>query len=470
MRPRFSNWVLQRCVAAATFVPAVLVVVAWPSTSWARSRGIMATSCSGCHGGADAATVTARTEPAQIEPGNTGTLIIEVSSNGIAGAGLSIFAIDGGTFSIPQGQPLSASGDWVTHDQPKAAMDGKVEFRVDWTAPDEIGVALFEIAALATNGNNGVSGDKPGGTNLTVGHGCEPMTMYFDSDGDGFGREDSWIASCGNDDGYVAVFGDCADSDVERNPDATEVCNGLDDDCDGEVDEGVVAGVFYRDFDEDGFGDPNTTTETCTPEGGYVSNGDDCDDRAADNHPGGAEICDYVDNNCDGEVDEELRPTCGLGLCRRVSDVCDSAALCSPGEPFEEVCNSLDDDCDGETDEEGCPEGQGCFNNSCVDVGAIPSTPPPTPPPPAPSDPDGPSTTVVDGSDTNATSDSTNDASESNQPEPSASSGIETTPTGTTRSEPSSTGCGVVVSPRTDVFGLFSIALVLGSWVRRRKT
>src|SRR5690606_8132080 len=129
---------------------------------------------------------------------------------------------------------------------------------------------LFEIAALATNGNNAVNGDKPGGTNLTVGHGCAPVKMYYDSDGDGYGREDSWIASCGNDDGYVAVFGDCADSDPMRNPDVVEVCNGLDDDCDGEVDEDVVAGFYYRDVDGDGFGDPKTATETCTPEPGYV--------------------------------------------------------------------------------------------------------------------------------------------------------------------------------------------------------
>lgn len=430
----------------------------------------MSTSCAGCHGGSDTATVTARLEPEQLEVGGTGTLIVEVSASGIAGAGLAIFSVGGGTFSVPQGQPLTVSDAWVMHNEAKTAIDGKVEFRVEWTAPNEVGVGLFEIAALATNGNNGVSGDKPGGVGLTVGHGCEPVTMYFDSDGDGFGREDSWIASCGDDESYVEIFGDCADSDPERNPSSTEICNGLDDDCDGEVDEGVVAGVFYLDADGDGFGDPSTTTETCTPEDVYVANGDDCDDRAASNHPDGDEVCDYVDNNCDGEVDEDLRPTCGLGLCKRVSDVCESAALCSPGEPFEETCNSLDDDCDGETDEEGCPEGQGCFNNTCVDVGAIPSTPiPPSTPPSSTSLPEASSGGL--GSDTNAPLSSTvGEEHEGHSDVPPSGSGTTAPPSGSNGAEPRNTGCGIGTVPPGDGFGLVSLAVALVYSLRRRKT
>jgi hypothetical protein len=231
----------------------------------------------------------------------------------------------------------------------------------------------------------------------------------------------------------------------------------------------VVSGVFYRDFDEDGYGDPSTTTETCTPEGGYVSNGDDCDDRAPANHPDGVETCDYVDNNCDGEVDEDLRPTCGLGLCRRVSDVCESAALCSPGEPFAEVCNSLDDDCDGETDEEGCPTGQGCFNNTCVDVGAIPSTPiPPPPPPPAASSSSPLSDDASSG--TNPTPSSTHEQGEVSQP--GVTSGIPeaSDATGAAPAELPSTGCGVANSSGSDAFGLLAVALGLGYSLRRRKT
>jgi len=59
------------------------------------------------------------------------------------------------------------------------------------------------------------------------------------------------------------------------------MCNGRDDDCNGEVDEGVPDAIlftFYRDLDQDGYGDPNETERGCTPSEGYVDIGDDCDD------------------------------------------------------------------------------------------------------------------------------------------------------------------------------------------------
>ncbi len=430
----------------------------------------MATSCAGCHGGAEAATVTARFEPEQLEPGGTGTLVVEVTANGSSEAGIAIFGPIGGTFAVPQGEPLTVSGEWVLHNQPKAASGGTVEFRVEWTAPNETGVALFEIAALAADGNNGASGDKPGGTNFKLGHGCAPTTVYFDSDGDGYGREDSWIAACGPDENYVEVFGDCADSDPARNPEADEVCNGKDDDCDGEVDEGVELGMFYEDVDGDGFGDPASGTETCTPEAGYVPNGDDCDDRSATNNPDAEEICDYVDNNCDGDVDEELRPTCGLGLCKRVSDLCDSTALCSPGQPFTETCNSLDDDCDGEIDEEGCPPGQGCFENACMDLGTIPNNPAPAPTPSSSSPADSSSTWVSAlGSDSGEVSSvpGTGPAEGLSSDAPGVQTPAPSAPVG---DGPKNTGCSTAPSGSRGSFGLFGIAVVFGYLKRRRKT
>lgn len=342
------------------------------ATAWSRTQGIMATSCTGCHGGADMSEVSLRFEPDVVEPGGTATMVIEINADNAAAAGVAILGRGVGSFSVSPEQPLVVSGDWVLHDQPKAAEGGMVEFRVDWTAPAEIGVASFDVAVLATNGNRQASGDRPGGASVTIGHGCEPVTVYWDSDSDGFGRADAWMVACGPDEVYVETPGDCGDSDPERFPGAEERCNGLDDDCDGEVDEGVENGAFYLDFDEDGFGDPAMLVETCSPEGGYVDNGLDCNDRSAANNPGATEICDYVDNDCDGDIDEDLRPTCGVGLCRRVSELCDSTSGCSPGAPLEEGCNGLDDDCDGETDEEGCPVGQACLGNQCVPSEDVP--------------------------------------------------------------------------------------------------
>lgn len=369
------------------------------SQAGARRQGIMAVSCTGCHGGSDSVQVTARFEPETVEPGETTTLIVEVADPTMVAAGIGVYGPGIGSLSVPAGQSLDVSGEWVTHSTPKAATSGKAEFRIDWTAPDEVGVARFDVGVLATNGNNQVSGDRAGGTSLVLGYGCEPVTVYWDFDGDGFGREDAWIIACAPEEKYSLIAGDCADGDAERYPGAEERCNGLDDDCDGEIDEGVPLGVFYRDADGDGFGNPSTMVETCTPEPDYVDNGLDCNDNSEAIHPEATEVCDYVDNDCDGRIDEGVRPICGVGLCAQESGQCDSIALCSPGQPFEEVCNGLDDNCDGEIDEGTCPVGQRCFESACVDIDDIPLPNPPGPsttptgvgpvPTPIPTDPAG---------------------------------------------------------------------------------
>lgn len=85
---------------------------------------------------------------------------------------------------------------------------------------------------------------------------------------------------------------------------APEVCNGFDDDCDEQIDEGLEFSNYYIDFDGDGFGagDP---ISSCSPNSGdYVVNGNDCDDSKSSVYPGAYEICDELDNDCGGEVDE----------------------------------------------------------------------------------------------------------------------------------------------------------------------
>lgn len=419
--------------------------------------------------------VSARFEPAQLELGATGTLIVEVSADGIAAAGVAVLGPDVGTFSLPQDEPLALAAPWVTHTEPKPASGGKVEFRMEWTAPSEMGVAVFEIAALATNGDNRVSGDKPGGTLVNVGCGCEPATMYYDGDKDGFGRDDSWILTCGGDDNYVPTPGDCGDSDVERHPGAVERCNGKDDDCDGEVDEEAVLVAFHPDVDQDGFGDPDTSVETCTPEAGWVEDGTDCDDRAASNYPGGVEVCDYVDNDCDGDVDEDLRPRCGVGLCQRISDLCDSTAVCVPGEPFVEACNGLDDDCDGKVDNDSCATGQACYNHACVDVNDLPpETSPPVVPSTSTPDPSSSSTNPPPAS-SSVTPGSTSPAPNTPSPvtPPSATTGGTDSSPDATSSEsaaspaPENGGACGLSAPRSGGLGWFVLGALLLR-VRRR--
>ena len=104
-------------------------------------------------------------------------------------------------------------------------------------------------------------------------------------------------------DGYASNATDCNDAIASVNPGATEVCNGIDDNCFGGSDEGFI-GTFYADVDRDGFGDAGTMTSACSPPTGYVRNSDDCDDTRAIANPAATEICNTRDDDCDGTTDE----------------------------------------------------------------------------------------------------------------------------------------------------------------------
>jgi len=84
---------------------------------------------------------------------------------------------------------------------------------------------------------------------------------------------------------------DCDDSNASINPSAVEICDGNDNNCDGEVDEGVL-NTYYLDADEDGFGDNNHTLLACRLPDGYVQVANDCDDSDPDKYPGSTTLCD----------------------------------------------------------------------------------------------------------------------------------------------------------------------------------
>ena len=174
----------------------------------------------------------------------------------------------------------------------------------------------------------------------------------------------------------VPMGADCDDEDAHVHPGALEVCNGVDDDCDGAVDEGLLV-TLYLDADGDGQGDGAVSWQSCMAVSGWVLNDDDCDDGDAGINTTAEEICDGLDNDCDGLVDDE-DPGCSGGETWYV-DVdedgygsafslmaCDDPSLTyqfvlesgdcddddpdiNPGE--EERCNGTDDDCDGDVDE-----------------------------------------------------------------------------------------------------------------------
>jgi len=129
-------------------------------------------------------------------------------------------------------------------------------------------------------------------------------TWYLDADGDGHGDRDHSTESCTAPGGYVASNTDCDDSEPTVNPTAAEACDGLDNDCDLSIDEGLMQ-TWYRDADGDGFGEGWSSTETCSgAPSGYVSNDADCNDSDGSAFPGATEYCDYIDNDCDSAVDE----------------------------------------------------------------------------------------------------------------------------------------------------------------------
>ena len=203
---------------------------------------------------------------------------------------------------------------------------------------------------------------------------ADAQTLYVDGDGDGWGDAAESIRSCVTLPGYSATWGDCDDSDGGVHPGADERCDGVDNDCDGDLDEHAIdATVWFADLDGDGYPGSLSTQTGCEQPDGYGEDPTDCDDLEAGTHPGADERCDGADDDCDGTADEDAvdagvayvdvdgdgygdsataTPMCGIavGYVARAGDCDDDAPAAHPGGV--ELCNDLDDDCNGEVDDE----------------------------------------------------------------------------------------------------------------------
>ena len=197
-------------------------------------------------------------------------------------------------------------------------------------------------------------------------------TYYGDSDGDGYGGGQYQQDACTAPPGYVSSSDDCDDLNAASHPGASEICDGLDNDCDTDIDEGV-GNTWYADSDSDGYGNGSVSTDSCDTPSGYVGNALDCDDFDAATNPSAYEICDGSDNDCDGDVDEQgaFNATTwyadgdgdGYGssissqlACDAPSGHVDNSADCNDADATispeaGEVCDTVDNDCDGSTDE-----------------------------------------------------------------------------------------------------------------------
>jgi hypothetical protein len=131
---------------------------------------------------------------------------------------------------------------------------------------------------------------------------CEATVWYVDADADGFGVEEDAIEACSGAEGYSEASGDCDDAHAVIAPGVDEVCDDVDNNCDGHVDEDLAL-PFYADTDGDGHGDPAASVVACQPSDGYVDDDTDCDDGDATVYEGAAEVCDGIDNDCDDDVD-----------------------------------------------------------------------------------------------------------------------------------------------------------------------
>jgi hypothetical protein len=129
---------------------------------------------------------------------------------------------------------------------------------------------------------------------------------YYDADGDTYGDASVYEQACSAPSGYVDNADDCDVTSATINPAATESCDGVDNNCDGSIDEAGAIGetTWYLDADADSYGNPAVSVYSCQPDG-YVDNADDCDDTESTTAPGVEDTCDGVDNDCDGTTDED---------------------------------------------------------------------------------------------------------------------------------------------------------------------
>ncbi|MEQ1505383.1 MAG: putative metal-binding motif-containing protein, partial [Myxococcota bacterium] len=309
----------------------------------------------------------------------------------------------------------AVDGDPYYQDNDDDGYGGLLEALCDQTAPDgyvDIGGDCDDDSGATYPGAPDTCGDSVDqDCNGGDGNDSTILSWYPDVDHDGYGDEtisptlDCADLSASGDYTGPELALDCDDSTALVSPDGQEICNLVDDDCNGVFDDvgtGVVS--WYEDTDQDGFGNVDfPIDDECSPGPDWITQGGDCDDGRLEIHPGADEICNEIDDDCDDKVDAADDDAIGVefvwndgdadgyGGCKNAAcdpfPICpedrteffaDNADDCDDGNPArnpsrpEIAGNTMDEDCDGEKAEEPhakVPEESGC---NCDHSGATP--------------------------------------------------------------------------------------------------
>jgi hypothetical protein len=200
---------------------------------------------------------------------------------------------------------------------------------------------------------------------------------YLDQDLDSFGNPTEPVLRCAVPTTFPVSTNDkdCNDNPAVQgalfHPNATETCDGLDNDCDGQLDEGLDGGTYYRDRDNDGFGDTRETGFLCRKLPGWVEAPNDCQPNEGTIYPGAREVCNGLDDNCNDIRDEGVlsswyrdqdkdgfgRASMRIESCVQPNidyvsngDDCDDLNAARNPDALD-VCDGFNNDCDSITDE-----------------------------------------------------------------------------------------------------------------------
>ncbi|MEZ5012855.1 MAG: MopE-related protein [Chitinophagales bacterium] len=302
--------------------------------------------------------------------------------------GLSIFELQDGGYVIA-GASRSNDGDITSHYGDATYDDGWI-FKinslgaVDWQI--DLGGSLndgfFDIEAKNDTSIFAIGHTESEDFDIFSNHGyrdfwlvklgfCTESTWYADLDADGYGDLSSDSTACELPMGYVADSTDCDDTNENIYPGAEDICNAVDDNCNGEIDEDAIFITYYADADGDEYGDADADSTSCSELTGYILDSTDCNDNNPNIYPGATEVCNFLDDDCDGYVDDNLAfvwlyqdadndnfgdATIDTLTCESLTGYVPDSTDCDdtnpniyPGAP--EVFNGLDDDCDGVADE-----------------------------------------------------------------------------------------------------------------------